>query len=298
LQVNALMDKIIAKWLTFTAAAPTVNLLGWELTKPLEAGAVTWVSFGERLYQFPLGVLAVALATAVFPLFSRHVARGDTEGLRDSVNRAIRLAVFEGLPSGVGLLLLAGPMAQAIFARRAFSAYDAAETAHLVRVYGLGMWAFCAQHILLRAFYAMRDTRTPLKVALVVVVLNFALNLLLIWRPTIRHAAFGLSTSITASINVLVLSWILRRHLGRLGVRSLVAGFARAAAGSAVMAGTVLAVMFGLDAAGVDSPVLTLVACVPAGAGAFFATTLLIRAPELRELLARPGRKGGANRGS
>lgn len=290
LQVNALFDKIIAKWLTFTPANPTVNLFGWELTKPLEAGAVTWVSFGERLYQFPLGVLAVALATAVFPLFSRHAAAGDTLGLRRSVNRAIRLAVFEGLPSGIGLLILAGPLAEAIFARGNFTSYDAGQTAHLVRVYGLGMWAFCTQHILLRAFYALKNTRTPLRVSLVVMVLNFALNLVLIWQPTIRHACFGLSTSITASLNVLVLSWVLRGQLGRLGGRSLLISFARTLLASLAMAGAVLGVRHALLSAGVISPVLLLAACVPTGAATFFVAARLMRAPEIGELLARPGR--------
>lgn len=291
LQVNALGDKLIGWLFTATRDNPTFSLAGHVITKPLDPAVVTWMNFGERLYQFPLGVLAIALGTAVFPLFSRYAARGDRLALRDSVNRAMRLAIFEGLPSGVGLLLLAGPLTAAIFARGKFTVYDAGQTAHLVRFYGLGMWAFCTQQILLRAFYAQKDTRTPLKVACTVVFVNFALNLVLIWVPAIRHGAFGLSTSITATINVIVLSWVLRRRLGRLGLRKLLASFARTAGATAVMAAAVGGVLIYAPAYVARSTVLLVAMAVGAGVAAFFAAVLALRGPELGELLARPGRQ-------
>lgn len=289
LQVNALLDKLIA-W-GFTASAGdemlTVPLLGWTLHKPLQVGVITWVNYAERLYQFPLGVLAIALGTAVFPLFSRYAARGETENLRGSINRAMRLAIFEGLPSGVGLLLLAVPLAALLFEGHRFTADDARQTAHAVRFYGLGMWAFCAQQILLRAFYAQKDTVTPLKVACSIVGLNFALNLVLIWVPSVRHGAFGLSTSITASLNVLILAYILRRRLGRLHLRRLASSVARTALATAAMAAAVVGVRLLLVHAGAGRDLAVVGICVPTAAAVYLLVGRLLRASEFRELLGR-----------
>ena len=290
LQINALADSVIAWVFSATAEAPDLVLGAWRIPKPLHEGAVTWLNFGERLYQFPLGVLAIALATAVFPLFSRYAARGDRANLRLSVNQAVRLAIFEGLPSGVGLLLLAQPLLDLLYVGRRsnFTAADAAATAHIVRMYGIGMWAFCARQVLLRAFYAQKDTSTPLKVALSVVSLNFLLNLVLIWIPAVRHGAFGLSTSITATIEAILLALLLRRRLGRLGLRSLSISVARIAAGTGAMALAVWLSGVALARLGLASNLTRVVGGVTAGAAAYLLICLVLRAPELGEILARP----------
>jgi len=303
LQFNALLDKLIARFFAATNGHETLMLFGAELTKPLRPEAITWMYYAERLYQFPLGVLAIALATAVFPLFSRYAARGDTASLRASVHRATRLAVFEGLPSGVGLILLGGPLASLIFAGGKFSPYDAAQTAHVVRFYGLGMWAFCMQHMLLRAYFAMGDRMTPLKVAVSMVGLNVLLNLGLIWVPAIRHGAFGLSSSITSALTVTILAVKLRGPLGGGGGRAFLASVARIIVATGVMALAVWQIQYWLPHPlphwlptffGLDRNLLYLIAAaVPAGVIAYFLTCLVLRAPEPAELLARP-RRGDA----
>lgn len=291
LQFNSLFDGLLAWLLTATKESPTLTILGVTLYKPLQEGVVTVIGNAQRIYQFPLGVLVTALGTAIFPLFSRYAARGETDNLRDSVNRALRLAMFEGLPSGVGMILLAGPLTALLFAWKNFTPQNAASVAHVVTFYGLGVWAFCCQQILLRAFYAQKDTRTPLKVACWLVGVNFLLNLALIWIPWIRQGAFGLSTSITGTINVIILAVILRRRLGRMGLRSLLTSVARIAIATLAMG---LAVWFSQDplahlaGGGKLWPNLARVfGGIGAGMLAFFLVCILLRAPELRELLGR-----------
>ncbi len=284
LQVNALLDKFIA--LLFSGAVGDgITLFGRTFDKPLEAGAVTWMNYGERLYQFPMGVLAISLATAVFPLFSRYAARDDRASLRLSVNQAIRLAIFEGLPSGVGLMVLAGPLVALLFGGGDYGDTDVSETAHVVWFYGLGMWAFCSQHIILRAYYAMDDRRTPLTVACSLVVINFLLNLVLIWVPSIRQGAFGLSTSITQGLNVVILAGVLRRRLGPGVLKDLPASIVRTAIAAAVMALAVHGTRVGLTAIGLGAPLWVVAGGVAAGVAAFAAVAWLGRAPEVGELL-------------
>jgi putative peptidoglycan lipid II flippase len=156
------------------------------------------------------------------------------------------------------------------------------------------MWAFCAQQVILRAFYAQKDTRTPLRVALCMLGLNFLLNLVFIWVPSVRHGAFGLSTSITASLNVIVLAFVLRRRLGRLGLRSLSVGIARIATATGVMALAVWGTLAGIDRLHLSShlALAQVVGGVTAGAGAYLLMCLALRAPELGEILARPRANG------
>ncbi|MFW6154341.1 MAG: murein biosynthesis integral membrane protein MurJ [Planctomycetota bacterium] len=284
LQVNALLDKFIA--LGFSGAVGDgITVFGRTFDKPLEAGAVTWMNYGERLYQFPMGVLAISLATAVFPLFSRYAARDDLANLRLSVNQAIRLAIFEGLPSGVGLMVLGGPLVALLFGGGDYGTADVRQTAHVVWFYGLGMWAFCSQHIVLRAFYAMDDRKTPLKVACSVVALNFLLNLVFIWFPAIRHGAFGLSSSITQGLNVVILASVLRRRLGPGVLKDLLTSVIRTAVAAAVMALAVYGARGGLTAVGLGAPLWGVAGGVVAGVASFAGVAWLLRAPEVGELL-------------
>ena len=294
LQFNAMIDKPMALYFTATKDSPTLTVMGHVYPRPLKEGSVTEVVNAERLYQFPLGVLVTALGTAVFPLFSRYAARGEHENLRHVVNRALRLALFEGLPSGVGLIILAEPLMVALFSRGNYTRDNAVEAAHVLRFYGAGVWAFCAQQILLRAFYAQKDTKTPLRVACALVGVNFLLNISLLWIPAIRQGAFGLSTTITGSINVLILAVILRRRMGRLGLASLLASAGRTLLATGAMAAVVWAVTGLMTRIGLGGSAYLLCAGIPAGVAAFFLACALLRAPEVKELLSRAPRQPAA----
>ncbi len=291
LQFTALLDKVIARVFAATSDSDMITLFGWTFRAPLRPEAVTWMSYGERLYQLPLGVLALALATAVFPLFSRYAARGDMVNLRKSINRSLRLAIFEGLPSGVGLILLGQAIATLFFARGRYTAYDAAETAHVAWFFGLGMWAFCMQHILLRAYFALNDRMTPLKIACTMVVVNLSLSLTFIWIPCIRHGAFGLSASITTGTTVLILTWRLRKKLGRVGFGGLIRSVLRTGVATAAMAIAVWQAKALLGRLGLTASGFIVAGGMIAGAAAFFGVCLLLRAPEMKELFTRSGKK-------
>ncbi len=231
---NAFFDVLICTYLTRQAGgASTGSFLGLEFEYPLAPGALSAIANAQRLYQFPLGVLAIALATAALPMFSRYASRGETEGLRTSVAQSLRLAIYEGLPSGLIMMVLAAPIVSLLFEHGRFGSVQTERAAVVLQCYGIGMAAFCAQHILLRAFYSMKDTLTPMWISCGLVILNWTLSLSLVW--SLGESAFAVSTSATAVLHVVISVWFLRRRMGgRMGATKIAWSLARIVPASAL----------------------------------------------------------------
>jgi len=229
LLISVFLDAQICTFLTRGPNDPAgFSFLGWSVLYPLKEGALSAVNNAQRLYQFPLGVLAISLATAAFPLFSLYASRGDLDGLRHSLAQSLRVAVYEGLPSGVVMIVLAEPIISLLFEHGRFGPAETTRAAAVLRWYGVGMAAFCCQHILLRGFYSLKDTLTPMWISCYLVILNIAISLALVWHPGVREAAFGISTSLTSWLHVIISTWLLRRRLrGRIGARQVAASAAR-----------------------------------------------------------------------
>jgi len=287
-QFSSFFDGLYVWIMSATSEAPTITIFGWTLVKPLTPGVVTRLYAAERLYNFPLGILAISLATAVFPLFSRYAARGDISGLRGATNRSLRLSLFMGVPAGVALMLLAGPALALIYRHRRFTADDADRAAWILQMYSVGMWAYFANHILLRAFFSQKDIRTPLRLALWRAGINILLVTTLVFTP-LRAGAIGLATAITSSVHALVLVWVLHRRWGRIGLGEILASLARTAFATACMGGAVLGVLllwpggFSPGRHWTETGRLTAL-CVFCGAAAFLAAARAVRCPELAEL--------------
>lgn len=281
LQLSEFLQDVIAWSLTATKHSSALYLFGFSIPCPLKEGVIVRINAARAFYQFPMGVLAISLGVAVFPLLSRYASRGDIPNLRGSINRAIRISLMEGLATGAGLFILAEPIMM-IYAQRKFTVADAMQAAFVLKMYVLGMWAYCSYQILARAFYACKDTKTPLKVSCVLSVINLLLLLSLIWLPGIGPGAFGLSTSLTFAANVIILIYILRRRLGLLGGRKIAVSFARTVAACIAMAGVVYPLKWYMK----DMNILIIIGlCVPVGAAVFIFVLWLLKAPEIGEFL-------------
>lgn len=283
--------------------ASTFTFMSRAYHYPLAEGALSAVSNAQRLYQFPLGVLAISLATAALPLFSLYASRGDMKGLRSAVAQALRLAVFVGLPSGVMVVVLSEPIITLLFQHGRFEYADTVRAAAVLDLYGIGIVAFCCQHIVLRGFYSVKDTITPMKVSCYLVAINIAMNLTLLWHPAIREKAFGISTTTTAFIHVGISMFLLRRRLGgRIGARAISASFLKtliAGAAAGAVAWWLLAKCMGIDAAAVgEAMARTVRVFVPLVAAmiVFFAIARLLRMQELGWLFSRERRVAKADR--
>ncbi len=297
LQFSAFFDRLYAWVMTATADSPAIHLFGMELAKPLSVGVGTRLYAAARLYNFPLGILAISVATVVFPLFSRYASRGDRQGLREATNRALRLSLFMGIPAGVGLIVLARPLVTLICLHGNFTSDDVSRTAPILQMYCLGMGAYFCNHILLRAFFAQKDTATPLRIAGVLAAVNMLLVVTGVFTP-LRAQAIGLASACTATANTLLLVRVLRRRWGRFGGRRVLASAARGAVATAAMAGAALGAVHLLGPSAqrlgaawsvkAGAGLLT-AAGVTAGVAAFVIVALALRCPELGELLRKRG---------
>jgi putative peptidoglycan lipid II flippase len=284
-QINTFTDSLIAWGLAAAPDGPQrIAWLGGALHYPLRQGAAAAISYGERMYQFPLGIVGMAVAASIFPLLSRHAVHGRRDRLGADLSLGLRLVLCLSVPAGVGLIVLAQPVAR-LLQNGAFTAADTARVAHMIAAYALGVWAYCASPVMVRGFYALGDCATPVRVAALVVALNLALNLTLIWTP-LREAGLGVSTAISAAVEVLVLSAIFARNRAPLQGRLLAATAARTLLATLLMALVAAAALQWIPpAAGLFNAVLRLAVPTTLGAVVYGVVYWLSGGEELGMLL-------------
>lgn len=219
-----------------------INLLVGRQVASYYDGAVAWLSNADRIYQLPLGVIAIAVGVVLTAELPRRLRAGDMEGSRHAFNRAAEFSLSLTLPAAVALMVIAQPIISVLFQRGAYSATDATNTAFALMVYGAGLPAFSFQKVMQPVFYAREDTRRPFHYALVAMVVNAALAIGL--SPFIGFIAAALGTTLA--------SWAM---VGQLWLGSRPMGIAvqfddrfRDRAGRIVLASVAMGVVLGLAA--------------------------------------------------
>ncbi|MEZ6318219.1 MAG: lipid II flippase MurJ [Phycisphaerales bacterium] len=282
LQVNSLLDTLIAMWPNWVG--PTIAGRPY----PLDEASNSVLFYAQRLYQFPLGVFGVAVATVAFPALAR--AADDDHAFAAVLRRGARLSLFITLPATIGLALVRTDLVAVLYSGPGggFSDAGVARAGAVLLGYTGAIWAYSLNQVLTRAFYARGDTTTPMRVAIVMVALNLVLNLTLIWP--LREAGLAWSTAMAAILQCVVLCVLARRRLVDHPVidRATIASVARSLALSLVM-GAAVAGLFALlpaDRTWGERAAAVTGACV-LGAGVYGVGSLLTRAPELGWLLRR-----------
>jgi len=199
--------------------------------------AVTWLNSAFRLMQLPLGIFGVAVATITLPVVSRIAAQTDKSQFGPTLGKALRLALFLTLPSGVGLYFLANPIISLIYQRMAFTAADSLQTGLALQFYAIGLVAYSWVKVLSPAFYAIDKKWTPMFVSFASIGLNFGLNYLFIFHFNFGHKGLALSTSLAAGVNFFVLYLLMSRHVTTLETRRLLGTLARCLLSSAALGG-------------------------------------------------------------
>lgn len=178
-------------------------------------GAVAALYYATRLFQFPLAIVGTALAQASLPLLSAQALEPSREPLKRSVVVLLKMTMFLAIPSTVGLMMLGDTIVRILFERGAFTAYSTGITAQALVWYALGLSAYMGVKILTNTCYALQDTATPVRTALVALGINVGLNLVLMWPMGVGGLA--LATSVASGCNLLWLWRHLQRRLGPLG---------------------------------------------------------------------------------
>jgi putative peptidoglycan lipid II flippase len=246
LQLSVLLDKgisvILMQGRDATQAAVThFDLLGYSIRYPMELGAPARLSLAQLLYQFPLGIFAIALATAIFPALSADALNRDGQRFKQVLRQGIEASLWEGLPASLGLILVSAPAVRLLFRHGQITAHDAELIALSVGFYAAAIWAFSLQQILNRAYYALHDTVTPLVMSIVTLAVNVLVELPLVWTP-LGEAGMAAGTLASFSVQAVVMLWMLDRRVGGLDLRPLLGRVARMVVATAVMGITCWAV--------------------------------------------------------
>lgn len=221
----------------FGAAVYQVNiLLGTVLASLLDEGSVSYLYYADRLVQFPLGIFAISLSVAVLPSLSRQAAAKDFAALEHTFSFAMRLVFFITVPSAIGLIVLREPIVALLFGRGEFDANSIHQTAYALFYYALGLCAFSGVRIVVSAFYALQDTKTPVKMATISIAANLLFAVVLM--GPMKHGGLALATTLGSIINFALLTHVLKRKTGGLAWKKIVVSGARSVVSSCIMGST------------------------------------------------------------
>ena len=197
----------------FAVSVTQINLLVDTLIASfLAAGSVSWLYYSDRLVEFPLAVFATALSTVILPRLSREHVRADPASFSNTLDWALRWVLIFGSAALTGLLLLAAPILATLFQYGAFSPGDVEMASRSLMAYAVGLPAFMLIKVLAPGFFARQDAKTPVRIAVIAMLVNIALNIVLVFP--LAHAGLALATSLSACLN----AGLLFRGLRRAGV--------------------------------------------------------------------------------
>ncbi len=255
-------------------------------------GAVSFLYYADRVNQLPLGVIGVAIGTALLPLLSRQLRAGDTEAAAQNQNRAIEIACLLTLPAATALMVIAAPIIAVLFERGAFGAAESSATAWALVAYAGGLPAFVLIKVLVPGFFAREEPKTPVRIAIACMLVNVALNAVLI--GPLGHAGVALATSLSGWLNVA----LLYRALGARGYLAvdarLIGRLPRMVLACAAMAGILWLLdwqLQGVLSGGLGLRIAGLIALVAAGLAVYGIVARLsgaFRFDDLRRQMRRP----------
>jgi putative peptidoglycan lipid II flippase len=219
---------------TIGLAAVQINLFVNTMLATSEPGAVSWLNYAFRVMYLPIGLFGVSIATATLPAISRHAAHDDRRAMRGTIANSLIMMMMLNVPATLGLIALASPIVALLFERGSFHAADTAATAGALRFYAPGLLGYSAVKLAVPSFYALHESRTPVIVSALTVVVNLILNLTLV--RVLGYRGLALGTALTALLNAGVLLWLLRTRLSGLDGARVARAFLKIVAAAVVMA--------------------------------------------------------------
>ncbi len=212
-KINFVVDRIIASYLSH--------------------GSISALYYANRLMQFPLGVFGIALSIAILPTLSRNVAKKQFDEVRKSFAFGIKILSFFIFPSTVGLIILSHPVIRLFYEHGLFSSQDTRLTEIALICYTIGLFALACLRLVISTFYALKDTKTPLKIGVFAVIFNIILDLILV--RYFAHAGIALATSISAILHLIILGIFLNKKIEKIFSKDLLKFFIKILSASLIM---------------------------------------------------------------
>lgn len=269
-------------------------LIDTMLASLVSDGAVSWLYYADRVQQLPLGVIGIAIGTALLPTLSRQLQGADPQLAMNSQNRGIEIALFLTLPAAVALGVMGLPVINVLFERGAFGAEETRMTGLALTVFAFGLPASVLVKVLAPGFFAREDTKTPIRIGISAMVLNIVLIVILM--PQFGHLGIAAATSVSVWVNALSLGFLLRRRGDLAFDARLLRRVPRIVLASAVMGGVLWFAVDGFwyDEALSATRIAMMAALVTGGIALYGLSAQLLGAASFSELRATLGRGKGA----
>jgi putative peptidoglycan lipid II flippase len=259
-------------------------LIGTQFAASMIAGSAASITFADRVMELVLGGYVIALSTAILPLLSRQSVERRIDELKTTLNFAIRIVLFVTLPASVGLVLLRKPIIQVLFERGEFTSTSTDLTAWALLFFAMGLSGFAMVKIIVQAFYALHETRAPVIVGLISLILNISLNFLF-FHP-LRNGGPALATSLSAVFDVVALTTLFRWKFGAIGMREVTRSGWKFGAAAAVMGVTAWWMIHlpGFYSGSLTRRAGSLLATIVASSVTYFGAAFLMRVREIKEV--------------
>lgn len=272
----------------FGLASTQINIfVNTVIASYLRQGSLSYLSYSYRLMYFPLGVFGVAVATVTLPIVATFAAKKDIPNVLSTCASSLKLVFFLTLPSLFFLTVAAKPIISVLYQHGVFKYADTVFTSQALLFYCIGLFAYASVRVVAPVFYAMGDTKTPVKASVLAVIVNISLNLA--FMKPLGFRGLALATSVSAMVNMVTLMIFLRRRVGPLDLRDLASSFSRLLGCSALMgAGLyVFQLLWRIDLAVSHLPQksLYLLALFLLAAGSYALCTYIMKVKELRLVL-------------
>ena len=191
-------------------------LIGTIFASFLTTGSISYLFYGMRFIHFPLGIFGIAIATAVLPTMAAQAARREIEEFRETLSLGLRLVFFIMFPAMAGIITLHVPIVSLLLEHGQFDRLSTQGTATALLYYAVGLWAFAGVRIVVQAFYALQDTKTPVVIAIIAILFNILLSFIFVTWTSLAHGGLALAISLAATLNISLLTWQLRKKIGRM----------------------------------------------------------------------------------
>lgn len=277
----------------FGAAVYQINIfISTLLASFLPEGSVSFLYYADRIVELPLGIFGIAIGTAALPSFSEQVARGHYEEMKKTISFSLRLMLFITIPAMIGIIALQEPIISVLFQRGQFDPRSSVLTAQALFWYTVGLWAFSTIRVVVAAFYALQDTKTPVRIAVVALIVNTVCSVALMFP--MKHSGLALATSIASAVNVLTLGFLLRKRIGGFLDAEFWGSIARVTVASIIMWAAVALTTYALgwDVTGpFRHRFLVLATGLGVGISVFASCAIALRCPEMTTLFSMIRRK-------